>query len=598
MGNTSDEILLKTDILRTLTDNLPDMLWIKDVEGRYLFANKAICENLLMAVDTQEPIGKTDVFFALRERARHPDNPEWHTFGELCQNSDQIVADAGRPMRFKEWGNVRGKLLYLEVHKAPFYDEQGHLLGVLGSGRDITEQVLMKEKLQAQRQAFEYQSHHDPLTGLPNRLFFTEQLKERLARLEGGRLSVLFIDLDRFKEINDVFGHERGDRILQMIAQRLAAVVRDEDMLARLGGDEFTLMVSSTDQRHELSAIAEKLLEHIRQPVVIDEVVYHLSASIGISQSLESGETAEHLLKHADAAMYQAKEQGKDRFVFHTPAITEQMSQRLQLEQALRVALEEEQFEVYYQPQIELASGRLRGVEALVRWHHPEKGLLSPAVFMEVAETTGLVVQLDLWMYRKAMQQHEMWLNSGLLGASLVLSLNLSPVFLEQRGFVEHMHELIDGCGVDPALLEMEITENQLMKNLRFVGDQLTALKLLGIRLAMDDFGTGYSSFFYLKELEFDTLKVDRTFVQGLEDSSENQAILQGILYMGRALGMEVVAEGVETAAQQAILARHDAVVAQGFLYAKPMPAHECEAWMKQWQARNNLQSTAERQNG
>ncbi len=595
MGKEHDQILLQTDILRTLTDNLPDMLWIKDLQGRYLFANKAICENLLMATDTEEPIGKTDLFFALRERAKHPDNPEWHTFGELCQNSDEIVAKAGKPMRFKEWGNVRGKLLYLEVHKAPFYDQQGKMLGVLGSGRDITDQVLMKEQLEKQKSAFEYQSLHDPLTGLPNRQFFMEHLGKALQRRRHGEqgLAVCFIDLDHFKDINDVFGHDRGDQLLRLMANRLKACIRESDILARLGGDEFTLMVEGVEHPRDLEQMANKLLNCIRKPVELHGITHHVTASIGISLTATDGEQAEDLLKFADTAMYRAKEKGKNRFEFYTVELTERARLRLKLENDLRLAMQEQQFVVHYQPLIDLCSGKISGVEALVRWQHPEAGLLGPGAFIDAAERTDLIVGLDCWVYQEAVRQLQQWKARGLVEAGFTQALNVSPVHLEQDGFVDFFSTLLAEHEIEPREIELEITETQLLRNIENTREKLTRLKAMGIRLAIDDFGTGYSSFTYLKKLSFDTLKIDRSFIQDIPDATDDASIVQGMLAMARALGMRVVAEGVETPAQLEFLKGAECLNAQGYLFARPMAAPEMAARLQQQREQASAQVEA-----
>ncbi len=583
MSDGKADILLQEDILRTLTDNLPDMLWIKDLQGRYLFANKALCENLLMAKDTQEPIGKTDLFFAQRERESHPNDPEWHTFGELCQDSDKITAEAGKPMRFKEWGNVRGKLLYLEVHKAPFYDMDGKMLGVLGSGRDITEQVLMKQELEAQKMEFEYQSRHDPLTGLPNRKFFQERLQQslKLRRRSGDQLALFFIDLDRFKDINDVYGHDAGDRVLQLVADRLGKCVRETDTLSRLGGDEFTLVVEGFRHPRDLEVLADKVLQALREPLLVDGVTHHLSASIGIAITADQKETVESLLKHADAAMYRAKDKGKDRYEFYTEELTEKALRRMMLEKELRLALEHGQFEVYMQPQVALTDGRIRGVEALIRWNHPTEGLLTPGVFIDTAESIGLLVEMDRWVCKTSLQCVHRWRELGLIDGDFTLSLNLSPLHLEREDFTSHVRSVLQAHAGLVESLELEMTETQLLSNLRHTRLQLQFLKEMGMQLAIDDFGTGYSSFAYLRKLHFDTLKVDRSFVQDIPHLPEGSAIVRAILKMAEALGMRVIAEGVETQAQYEFLRREGCGFAQGYLFAPPMPIEEMEQTLR-----------------
>lgn len=583
-----DELLLKQDLLRLLTDNLPDMLWIKDLEGRYLFANKALCDHLLMARDTEEPIGKTDLFFAARERARHPEDPDWHTFGEVCRNSDQVTAEANRPMRFEEWGNVRGKPLYLEVHKAPFYDEQGRMLGVLGSGRDITEEVQLRKKLETQRNELEYQARHDLLTGLANRNHFQEALRAALqrSRRSGLGVAVLFIDLDGFKNINDIYGHDIGDRLLQLMARRLTSVIREVDTLARLGGDEFTLIVECVRHPRDLEILAEKLLQAIRRPLTLDDVTHRMTASIGISLNDQKGIDCQTMLRHADAAMYRAKEKGRDRFEFYTSRLTEQALRRLVLENELRNALEEGRFVLHYQPRIALESGRICGAEVLVRWRHPRQGIIGPERFVEIAEHIGLIAELDRWVYRNGLTQLQRWRSQGLVSDDFRMAFNLSVRHLEQEDFLERFLALVRDCDVDPGAIELEITETRLLGNLQTSRNLLSRLKRLGVHLAIDDFGTGYASFAYLKRLQFDTLKIDRSFVRDLPDSEQDGAIVRAILGIGRALGLEVVAEGVESLPQRDFLRAEGCPYAQGFLFDRPQPADVLESRLRRLAAR------------
>lgn len=576
---TCDPIDLGQDILRTLTDNLPDMLWIKDIDGKYLFANKSICENLLMAKDTSEPIGQTDVFFALRERATQPDNDDWHTFGELCFNSDEVVIKNNRPMRFEEYGNVKGKLLYLEVHKAPFYDKDGNILGTVGSGRDITEMMQMKEELVKQKDVLYYQAHHDVLTDLPNRLLFQDRLEQSLkkSRRKDNNVALLFIDLDHFKNINDVFGHDRGDQVLQRIAQRLINVVRDGDTLSRLGGDEFTLLVDEVNDLSHIAILTKKILQVIEEPVIVDGTQHYVTASIGICLNCEGSITSSDMLKHADSAMYRAKERGRNTFEFYTEGLTRKALDRVLLETELRVSLQEQQLEVYFQPKFDLVSNKIYGMESLIRWKHPELGLLSPESFIPMAEETGLIVEIDRWCYRESITQFKQWQKMGLLGGH-VLALNLSIRHLEQADLLEFLHQLIMQTGIDPTCIELEITETQMMENMQSIKGVLKQIEELGIRLAIDDFGTGYSSLAYLKELRMDTLKIDRSFIKDIPANEDDATIVRAILAMAHGLKLHVVAEGVENEDQLGFLLQEGCVCAQGYHFSEPVCALDMEA--------------------
>ena len=456
-------ISLDQDILRTLTDNLPDMLWVKDVEGRYLFANKAICESLLMAKDTSEPIGKTDVFFALRERATQPDNEGWHTFGELCFNSDEVVIENNTPMRFEEYGNVKGQLLYLEVHKAPFHDEEGNILGTVGSGRDITEMMQMKEELVKQKDTLYYQAHHDPLTDLPNRLLFQDRLDQALLKTRRSKhnVALLFIDLDNFKNINDAFGHDRGDLILQMIAKRINQSIRETDTLSRLGGDEFTLIIDDMLELSNITSITETILRVIQEPVTVNETQHYISASIGICISCNKDISSTLMLKHADSAMYKAKECGRNTYRFYSEELTQKVYDRVQLESELRTAIKEPQMEVYFQPKVDLTSNKICGMESLIRWQHPTQGQLSPASFIPLAEETGLIIELDRWGYRQSIMHFQSWHEQGLFTDN-ILALNISIRQLEQSDILDFLEQLILETGINPTHLELEITETHI----------------------------------------------------------------------------------------------------------------------------------------
>ncbi len=578
MGNQKHQVILDQEILKTLTDNLPDMLWIKDNEGHYLFANQSICDNLLMAKDTNEPIGKNDVFFALRERATQPQSTDWHTFGELCHNSDDATIKENRPMRFEEYGNVKGKLLYLEVHKAPFYDKEGHIIGVVGSARDITEMVLIKQKIEEQKSILEYQANHDSLTDLPNRMLFQDRLEQALLKSERNKqvVALFFIDLDHFKDINDVYGHDCGDKVLTVIAQRIKRITRKTDTLARLGGDEFTLIIEQVGDISKLSVLAHKLLSIIKMPIVVDTTRHHISASIGISLNHNSIDSSS-IVKHADSAMYRAKDLGRNRFEFYSNDLTEKAFKRVMLERELRTALKEEQFDVFFQPKINLQSFTISGVEALIRWHHPKLGLLSPDSFIPCAEESGLIIELDRWVYQYSLHKLKQWTEKGIV-SHFKMAMNLSTCQLEKTDFVDYIANLINENELDTACIELEITETQLMQNIEKNMLTLQKLKELGIRLAMDDFGTGYSSLAYLKQLQMDTLKIDRSFIADVPTEEDDTSIVLAILAMAKSLGLQVVAEGVETKTQLNFLKKEHCQYVQGYLFSKPLNTDDLEA--------------------
>lgn len=307
-----------SELLEFLTEHLPDMLWVKDIDGNYLYVNKAICNELLMAKDTQEPVGKKDIFFALREREAHKEKERWHTFGELCANSDHITVENNKPMRFEEYGNVKGKLLYLEVHKAPFYDKNGNILGTVGTGRDITELKNIQKNLEENLAKLDYQANHDSLTKLPNRILFMDRLEQSIkyAQRNKAYLAIIFLDLDNFKTINDTFGHSVGDKILIEASNRMHSKMRKSDTLARIGGDEFCIILNDIKNISDILEIVKNGIEIFQEPFVIENYRMDVTISVGVAIFPDNGEDASTLLKNADAAMYKAKQSGKNKYNF------------------------------------------------------------------------------------------------------------------------------------------------------------------------------------------------------------------------------------------------------------------------------------------
>ncbi|MBN2896672.1 MAG: EAL domain-containing protein [Campylobacterales bacterium] len=560
---------------------MPDMLWIKDVEGRYLFANKAICDRLLMAHNTDEPIGKTDLFFATREREAHADKPQWHTFGELCFDSDKIVLQEQHPMRFEEYGNIKGEMVYLEVHKAPLYDDHGRLIGTVGSGRDITEQVLTKQALIAQTEKLDHQSNHDTLTDLPNRQLFQDRLTQAISRAKRSNTSfaLFFIDLDHFKKINDSLGHDIGDQVIIEIAERLRRALREEDTLARIGGDEFTVLIEGCRDLKNLSTLAQKLIELIKAPITVTSHTLYVSSSIGISIYPQDAEDPRDLLKYADSAMYRAKDEGRDNFEFYTQEMTELAFERVVMETSLRIALAQEEFILFYQPKYNAATQSFVGSEALIRWGHSTMGIVSPAKFIPLAEETGLIVKIDRWVMNEAMRTYTQWYEAGLNPGTV--SLNLSIKQLEQEDFIEVLQEAMQRHRFRPEWLELEITESQVMKNPEKSIRLLEQIHALGITLAIDDFGTGYSSLAYLKRLKVDTLKIDQSFVRDIPFDEEDSAIVNAIIALAQSLKLDVIAEGVETQAQLDFLLEHGCCHIQGYLTGRPKSADAIEELLR-----------------
>jgi len=467
-------------------------------------------------------------------------------------------------------GHIYPKWLNISVMRDP----QGNITHHIASFTDITEHKAVEERIH-------YLAHHDPLTQLPNRLSLQSRLDQALAtaRRETGLLAVLFIDLDRFKTINDSLGHHIGDLLLIQVAGRLMENVRQSDIVARLGGDEF--VVALTDiELGAIGKLAEKIQRALDQPYFIEKHELHSSPSIGISVFPTDGMTVDDLMKNADAAMYHAKELGRNNFQFFSSSITERTNERLELERGLRQAVERQEFVLHYQPQIDILSGRTIGVEALVRWQHPDKGLVGPDKFIPIAEETGLIRPLGLWVIEEALGQLAHWRRTGI--ELRRMAVNLSAHQLSDEDLLTTLIAKLAKHGLSGADLELEITESVAMHNPQKTAEFLGKLRQQGIEIAIDDFGTGYSSLAYLKLLPLDRLKLDRSFVRDIETDANDATISAATISLAHSLGLAVVAEGVETTAQLRFLDSLGCDIAQGYLFSKPLPAAACADFLRQ----------------
>lgn len=425
----------------------------------------------------------------------------------------------------------------------------------------------------------EFLAHHDPLTGLPNRTLLLDRLGHSLERAmrEWEQVAVIFIDLDHFKDVNDTLGHEVGDVLLREMAERMKALLRNEDTVARLGGDEFTVILIDIDAPRAALNVAQKLLQIVERPIELGGHELHLSASIGISVFPIDGKDVPTLLKNADTAMYSAKSAGRNGYRFYTPLMTDMTMQRLEIESALRQALQQQQFSLHYQPQIDMFTEQLLGAEALVRWQHPEKGLIRPDQFIPIAEESGLIVELGSWVLEEACRQYDQWRKRGWKLPKL--SVNVSVKQLERGNLPQQLLQLQRKYDLPPNMLTLEITESVIMQK-DYALTLLEEIAECGVELAIDDFGTGYSSLSYLKQLPVDTLKVDKSFVQEIDIDRNGEAIVHAIIALAKTMGMSVVAEGVETSGQARFLAALECDVGQGYLWGKPIPPDE---FISQW---------------
>jgi len=464
-----------------------------------------------------------------------------------------------------------GTWMWVEARGQAIRDDQGRPIRFTGTMTDVSDRKRFEEQLM-------YVSTHDPLTGLPNRTLLQDRLQHAVAHSmrKGTSVAVLLMDLDRFKLVNDSLGHQAGDKLLRAMAQRLSSSIRASDTVGRLGADEFLVIAEDLPDPQLAARIAETILMGLSRPFNIDGQQLFITPSIGITLFPGDATDINALLRDADTAMHNAKAAGGNGYRFFTPAMNEAAVARLSLEHALREALDAEQFFLHYQPKIDLATMQTVGVEALVRWNHPEQGPVSPARFIPVAEETGMIVQLGDWVMRTALAQIRDWTSRGL--EPLPVAVNVSVRQITSSAFGERVCELLDEYGVPAHLLELEITETAMMSNLAYIVDALTEVRDRGIKIAIDDFGTGYSSLSYLRRLPITTLKVDRSFIAEATTNADTAAIAATIIAMGRQLGLMVVAEGIETVEQLEFLRHHQCDQLQGFYISRPLPPGDLEA--------------------
>ncbi len=491
-------------------------------------------------------------------------------FGHLCPLKD-VISTKEHMIMVHDHYNVNREKRYVEISATPLFDNERNCIGIIESARDITAHYDVRDELEEQKDVLFHQAHHDALTGLPNRILFHDRLEhglERSIRKKSG-LALFFMDLDHFKEINDSVGHAVGDEVLKLIAKRLSALLRKEDTLARLGGDEFTIIIEDLTHLQDASILARKILESLREPIVVKEHKLYLSGSIGVSLYPEDTKSAQDLLKFADIAMYKAKEDGRNSFRFYSAEMTEFILERVLMEKKLREALENKNFMVYYQPQINTKSNQLIGMEALVRWQHPTMGLVSPANFIPLAESMGLIVELDKFVMKTAMTQISIWYHEGLVPG--VMALNISLKQLREDNFIETLENMLKETHCRAEWIELEVTEAQIMTDPEESIRILMQIHQLGIVISVDDFGTGYSSLSSLKRLPIKRLKIDSSLIQKLPGDKEDAVITRSVIALAQSLNLKVIAEGVETKEQKEFLVESECEDIQGYFYAKPM---------------------------
>ena len=557
ISHLQDEIFL----LQTLMDNVPDSIYFKDRQSRFTRINRYAAARFGVE-SPADAIGRTDFDFFSDEHATK------------ARRDEQEIIRTGQPLVNVEEKETRadGDARWISTTKLPLRDRDGKIVGTYGISRDITARKQAEEQLE--RRAF-----YDPLTDLPNRALFLDRLQHmfhRSRRALGNPLfAVLYLDLDRFKAINDSLGHQAGDELLVNTARRLERCLRPGDTLARLGGDEFTVLLDSINCEADATGVAERIHEELAAPVEVHGFEMFTSVSVGIALSSAGYECPDDMLRDADTAMYRAKAGGRAGHQVFDGDMHQRAVSSLRLETDLRRALERREIVPYYQPIVELDDGAVIGFEALARWRHPSGGLLPPDLFIPVAEETGLVGPIGDWMLAEACRQAREWQQKDPRWSGLGISVNVSGRQLAHGGIAQAAERALATTGLDPACLTLEITESALMHNLNTGAGVIQRLHAMSVGLHLDDFGTGYSSLAYLHSFPVDALKVDRSFVNRMDRVGHQPAIVKAIVSLAQNLGMEVVAEGVETRGQADALRALGCRRGQGFLYSKPLPADE-----------------------
>jgi diguanylate cyclase (GGDEF)-like protein len=575
IGSMLAELQQERSFLQHVIDGVSDPIVVTGEHHEVLRVNRALS---LMAEENGHSVER----FMVCSRSNKLSDSPCQCAHNACVQQTVFDTGKGQKLLLKRAGS-EGATRTLEVSMSPLRDDTGRVVGVIEAHRDISAHLDLMDRLRASEMNYAHLAHHDPLTGLPNRTLFNDRLTQALfeAHRQHSSLAVLFIDLDEFKLVNDSYDHGFGDRVLKSVAERIQQVMREEDTLARMGGDEFTMIIRELAHLEAAGIVAQKILQLFEASIEIQGQTIFLGASIGISVFPRHGDQADDLVRKADTAMYRAKEEGKNTFRYYSKGMTLKAMQRITLETEIRRALKQQEFELYYQPQLDLVDGRVSGLEALVRWYTPVGGMRSPVDFIPVAEESGLIVELGEWILREACRRMTGWLREGLIAADVLICVNISAKQFDKDGLTGLLGEVLEESGLPPANLELEITESTMMRSAGQTRRLLSDLRELGVKVAIDDFGTGYSSLSHLKLLPLTKLKIDKSFVSDLPDDPNDTAIARAIILLGRSLALDTLAEGVETEEQLAFLQAEGCNTGQGYLFAKPMAADDLLAYLR-----------------
>ncbi len=531
---------------KSLFEQNPNLVYSVDVYGEITSVNPAL--KSLLGYASEEVMSKNSLQFVAKEDAQKTKEKFYETFQGMAQTYDaHLVHKSGINVLFT-------------ITNIPII-VNGEITGAYGIGKSIMNQRKAEEKIA-------HLAYYDVLTELPNRLLFENLLNESL-KSEDEKLAVMFIDLDRFKLINDSLGHQRGDHILKLVTNRIKEAIKDDAVLARFGGDEFTVLLPGLKCEKDALMLAKSVIEQLKAPIVFDGVEYFMTVGIGISLFPHDGENLDILMKNAYIALDRAKQQGANYIEFYTDEMTDQAFERLELESYLRRALEKEELTLYYQPQVNLDEQKIYACEALIRWNHPKLGLVSPAQFIPLAEETGLIEEIGIWVLNEACMQTSKWQALGY--EDLSISVNVSGRQFQSSQFVESVKDAIKTSGLSPTSLHLEVTESTTLVNTAYSISMLNELRDMGIKVSIDDFGTGYSSLSYLKDFPLDILKIDQSFIRNLQENNADAAIVKAVITMCEGLNLSIVAEGIETKEQGEIIRSFGCNFAQGFFYSKPL---------------------------
>lgn len=555
---TADELRKAATVFESTSEGVV----ITDPENRIIAVNRAFSE--VTGYHEDEVLGQEPSLLKSGRHDRQFYASMWQSIGET------------RKWRGEIWNRRKNGEVYPELlNISEVRDQSGTLTNYVAVFSDIS-------ALKDSEARFEHLAHHDPLTGLPNRLLFGARMEHALARANRtkSQFAVLFLDLDRFKSVNDSYGHPAGDLLLEEVSRRLIACVREDDTVARLGGDEFTILIEDLPDARSASSAAAKIMDSLSSPFDLDGVEVFSSCSVGVALFPDDGSDSTTLLRNAESAMYRAKEMGPKSVNIYTAGLSQIAKERLEMESALRHALKRSEFVLHYQPQMSVADGHIIGAEALIRWHHPEKGLIPPNSFIPLAEEAGLIEEIGAWVLKSACIENRRWQDAGM--PAIRMAVNVSGRQITHTPLAEVVQEILEISGLDPRYLEVEITESVAMSQAEVFAHTLGALKNLGISVAIDDFGTGYSSLSYLKRFPIDRLKIDRSFIHDVNENAHDEAIARAVIALGHSLQLSVVAEGVETPVQLETLRSLGCDEVQGFLFSRPLPAADFVKYFEQ----------------